>query len=132
MSRKFLMAILVFLLMGVIVFVLVIHHSNSQSSQTIEMVFEPESGNTQLNAEKNISLKKDTDYLIVIYSTCPENSLAITVVYDGDNETRHILPVPANHKTSLDIPRNTASKVTFFIDAETDTKGTLKISYYPL
>lgn len=88
------------------------------------MVFDPESGNTQLNTEEVISLEK--------YSTCPEKSLAITVVYDDGNETRHILPVPANHKTSLDIPRNTASKVTFFIDAETDIKGILKISYYLL
>jgi len=132
MSRKVLMALPVFLLMGAIVLALAIYHSNSQSVQTIEKVFEPESGKTQLNTEEIISLKKDTDYLIVIYSTCPENSLAVTVVYDGDNETRHILPVPANHKTSLDIPRNTASKVTFFIDAETDTKGVLTISAYPL
>lgn len=132
MSRKVLMALPVFLLMGAIVLALAIYHSNSQSAQTIEKVFEPESGKNQLNTEEIISLKKDTDYLIVIYSTCPENSLAVTVVYDGDNETRHILPVPANHKTSLDIPRNAASKVTFFIDAETDTKGVLTISAYPL
>jgi len=104
MNRKVLMAIPVFLLMGAIVLALAIYHSNSQSAQIIEKVFKPESENTQLNTEEIISLKKDTDYLIVIYSTCPENSLAIPVVYDGDNETRHILTIPANHKISLDIP----------------------------
>ncbi len=68
----------------------------------------------------------------MVYSTCPESSLAVTVVYDDNNETRHILPVPANQKTSLDVPRNTASKVTFFIDTEADAKGVLRISCYPL
>lgn len=131
MKRKALKTMPILLLM-LITLAVIVYHNNSKSVQTIEKVFEPESRNSPINTKEVVLLKKDTDYLFMVYSTCPESSLAVTVVYDDNNETRHILPVPANQKTALDVPRNTASKVTFFIDTEADAKGVLRISCYPL